>query len=475
MAHEAGGDLIDAERAFEAALAADPTHADALRNLAHTHRQQGRLSDSLKSFEAVLARDVDDLASLNAAGVLRSELGDHAGALETFKRALELDSGYVDARVNLGNELCVSHKPHLALAEFERAVALDPHCADTIANHGHALRQSGQIDAAIDMYERALSDDPGNPEANFGASVAHLSRGNFEEGWRYYQHRESMRAGRGDFHRTPLPQELAGKRVLVVWDQGLGDELFFLRFLPELRERMAWVAYCPDARLADMLDRANIAHRVIRREEDLESYDLKVSVADLPHLLGMDDGATPPRAFFIPPQADREARMKKALLRFGPPPYIGVTWRAGTPDRKRLLFKEAPIDGIAAAVRDLNATVIVIQRKPKAGEIDSLAAAIGRQAHDMSALNDDLEDMLALLRCVDEYVCVSNTNVHLRACLGKPNRVLVPSPPEFRWMAEGRESPWFPESPIYRQDIDGDWSAAFDRLKTDLAALDSKT
>jgi len=95
---------------------------------------------------------------------------------------------------------------------------------------------------------------------------------------------------------------------------------------------------------------------------------------------------------------------------------------------------------------------------------------VGRAVHDLSALNDNLADMLAALTIVDEYVCVSNTNTHLRASAGRTGRVLVPWPPEWRWMISGEESPWFPGFRIYRQKPDGDWTAALDRLRQDLRA-----
>ncbi len=92
--------------------------------------------------------------------------------------------------------------------------------------------------------------------------------------------------------------------------------------------------------------------------------------------------------------------------------------------------------------------------------------------HDLTALNDDLEDMLALLALVDEYVTVSNTNVHscicVRAGAGRTSRVLVPNPPEYRWMAEGTESPWFPGCRVYRQKVCGSWAAALAALAGDL-------
>ena len=110
-----------------------------------------------------------------------------------------------------------------------------------------------------------------------------------------------------------------------------------------------------------------------------------------------------------------------------------------------------------------------VQRQPAAGELAAFAAALGRPAADLSPLNDDLEAMLALCGELDDLVCVSNTNVHLRAALGRTSRVLVPAPPEFRWMTEGGESPWFPGTRVYRQASDGDWDAALCALTRDLA------
>ena len=115
-------------------------------------------------------------------------------------------------------------------------------------------------------------------------------------------------------------------------------------------------------------------------------------------------------------------------------------------------------------------TIVVVQRNPAAGEVGEFAAALGRDAHDLTALNDDLEGMLALLDLLDDYVCVSNLNVQLRAARGRASRVLVPQPPEFRWMAEGDESPWFPGTRVYRQTTAGDWDPAFTALASDLAA-----
>ena len=121
-------------------------------------------------------------------------------------------------------------------------------------------------------------------------------------------------------------------------------------------------------------------------------------------------------------------------------------------------------------MRGVHGTLLALQRNPQPGEIEELSSRAGRPVHDLTALNEDLEAMLALLALVDDYIGVRNTNMHLRAGTGRTARVLVPRPAEWRWLIAGDESPWFPRFRIYRQKPDGDWGAAFDRLKHDLQA-----
>ena len=160
--------------------------------------------------------------------------------------------------------------------------------------------------------------------------------------------------------------------------------------------------------------------------------------------------------------------MQAKLRVLGSPPYLGVTWRGGTWKKRNSLYKECPLALLAQALKGNHTTVLILQRLPRDGEIQTFCQLLGRPVHDLSALNEDLEAMLALLFLIDEYVGVSNTNMHLRAAVGKTARVLVPSPPEWRWMAEGRESPWFPGFSVYRQGYDGSWEGAFARLNQDM-------
>jgi hypothetical protein len=118
-------------------------------------------------------------------------------------------------------------------------------------------------------------------------------------------------------------------------------------------------------------------------------------------------------------------------------------------------------------MRGVTGTLLALQRDPQRGEIEELSARAAMPVHDLTALNEDIEALLAL---IDDCIGVSNTNMHLRAGAGRTARALAPWPAEWRWMISGNESPWFPGFRVYRQDPDGDWSAALGRLQADLLA-----
>ena len=167
--------------------------------------------------------------------------------------------------------------------------------------------------------------------------------------------------------------------------------------------------------------------------------------------------------------------MQRRLRGLGPPPYIALTWTGGVPPGEQrhewTLFKTVDPALLGRALRDLPGTLVSIQRNPKDDQARLLANAAGRPLQDCSDLNDALEDMLALLSLVDEYLGVSNTNMHIRAGADKTARVLVPAPAEWRWPGDGPSTPWFPGYRCYRQSLEGSWHDALDRLRADLLGI----
>jgi hypothetical protein len=267
-------------------------------------------------------------------------------------------------------------------------------------------------------------------------------------------------------------------RLRLIGEQGLGDVLFFLRFAPELKRRGASLVLECHPKLVPLLGRSPLF-------DEVRPFDAARSAAtpsgssmflgDLPALLDVET-TPPPLPLTVDPA--RAARCRETLARHGEPPFIGITWRAGTDPRepefgRRLdaLSKQIAPESLAAALERIPGTLVVLQRRPRPEELAALAKRLGRTLPDLSALNEDLEEMAALLSALDDYVGVSNTNMHLAAGVGRTARVLVPHPPEWRWMEAGDESPWFPGFKVYRQSVARSWSEALARLGADLLAV----
>lgn len=430
VAHGEQGDLRAAEQAFRRALKIHPASAAYHHNLAKALQKQGRLSESLKEFE----------------------------------RAYRLAPSTTELQLSLCRAYRLQGEPARALAVLRAAVgdALPP--AAVIPDLAHCIAEVEGAGAALAWLREILAQQPDCQPAHYTLALLLLSIGEWREGWKHHlwrRHKAPDRANRPE----ALPARLDGRRILLRGEYGLGDILFFLRFAPELRKRGAEIALeLPPqlAKLAPLLaERIEIAQ--------LAASDWPVWIADLPSVLQTEETPGP-----IPLRASDDARERLAAL--GPPPHLGVTWRAGTDLRRsrefgveqRILFKEVPPALLGRALQGWPGTLVSLQRAPLAGELDAIRRAARAEVHDLSAANEDLREVLAVLAALDVYVAVSNTNVHLLAGLGRTARVLVPYPPEWRWMRSEGGSPWFAGFSVYRQPANRDWTASLERLRSDL-------
>ncbi|MCH8139159.1 MAG: tetratricopeptide repeat protein [Proteobacteria bacterium] len=469
-AFEASGRYEDAAKAYRRALILDRRDAETHNNLGNVLLRLGQAEAAAASYRRALAIEPEHLGALSNLGNALHALGRADEAVASFRRALMVKPDFADALANLGNVFHFERKLADAEGCLRRAIEAEPNFAMAHSNLGALLRDMGRYGEAEESLTRALEIDPDHVAANANLAYLLLTLADFARAWRRYALRPSVRHRRQALWQEPLPDGLDGKRVFLRTDQGLGDDIFFLRFAPAVKERGAWICHDPGPKIASIVARLPFIDEIIGDGETPQGVDITLSAGDLPLALGMESIADIPPPVALAPEPGRTDAMRARLAGFGPAPYIGVTWRAGTRDKPGSLFKEAPLDGVGGALKQAGGTVAVLQRNPEAGEIDALSRALGREVHDFTALNDELEDMLALLALLDDYVTVSNTNVHLRAGAGRTSRVLVPNPPEYRWMAEGDESPWFPGCAVYRQRADGDWDGAFERLSRDLAA-----
>lgn len=481
---------------YDKAIALQPNHAAAYSNRGIALQGLQKLEAAIASYDQAIALKPDYAEAYFNRGRAFQELGDLEAAVASYDRAIAIRPNYAEAHANRGTALHGLQRFDGAVASYDKAIAIKPDFAEAYYNRGMAYKDLKQFEQAVASYDNALAIRPGYAEAHYNrgnalqelrrheAAVAsydkaiairpdyveahknrglgYLLLGAFDRGW-------------ADYLAPPpavlaLKERLAGNArcvLLLRRDQGLGDEIFFLRFLPLLHRRgVARVLFEASPQLASILRRAEGLDGLFVHGEPLPASDETLHVSYLPLVLGHADG--PPPSLAVAPLAPRVAELRARLADLGPPPYIGVTWRGGTPDMRDVLFKLAPIAAVGQTLAGLPGTLIALQRLPEQGEIALLAEAADRPVPDLTALNDDLEGMLALLSLLDDYVTVSNTNVHLRALTGRRSRVLVPCPPDFRWMAEGAESPWFPGCQVYRQEANRSWTEALAALRRDL-------
>lgn len=495
-----------------------PQLAEGHSNLGHALSMLQRFEEAEQAHRASIACKPDHAPFYVNLAIVLNALRRLPEAEAACRAGLERAPLLLGARIMLGRSLARQGRWAEALACFEAAAASQADNAELLTGLGGLLACYGRTAQALEVLDSASSIGAGAPGLPYAKSCALFSVGRMHEGAAAYLGRDERRkfAARYSAERplaASLPADMRDKRVCLLGEQGIGDQIFFLRYAPGLKSRGCSIVLSATSKIAPVLTRSGVFDQVLPRAEALAAADdHTLFVGDLPYLLGSaiessslrTRGALPrvgtggfvPAAAFpwhcrvywpelppplpLEPLADRMATVAQRLASLGPPPYLGLTWRAGTgPDQQRghewLLFKDIPLTELAAALRGIGGTLVSVQRNPRAGETDRLAALAGRPVHDLSAANDDLEEVFALISVLDEYVGVSNTNMHLRASAGKTARVLVPWPAEWRWLIAGDESPWFPGFRIYRQAADGNWEKALTRLNQDLkAGLDER-
>ena len=498
---------------YRQALRCDANLSDARNNLGSALHTLLRFEAAEQEYRACIQRDPHFLMARSNLASVQIDRGRFADAEKQCRDMLDAEPAFANAHAMLATAIASQGRLTDAFAHFRLAATLSPATTRYVATYAAALCESGgpgQLDEGLRQFGKLLTQHGDREDAQVVMQMVMpvmLSHGYFAEGWSRHRQRPTALRIRMHFEQLNLQQSLpladdgtlAGKHICLVCEQGLGDELFFLRFAPQLKAKGVRITYCASPKLGAMLARAGTFDRVVSSPDDIPASDANILVGDLPYALCEIDTSVPatvenadagtllrefpwqrppyaplpPRSLSIAPLPGAIEQVRERLASAGPPPYLGITWRGGTaPENQRglewKLFKEIAIPGLAQALHAWPGTFLALQRNAANGELASLQAALQRPLADFTALNDDLEQMLALLGLIDEYVGVSNTNMHLRAAAGKTARVLVPAPADWRWTLSG-ESPWFPGFSVYRQSFDGRWDEALETLRRDVA------
>jgi len=454
-------------------------------NLGNVLFEQERFAEALTAFDAALQANASpspELLAQRAKAVYA--LGRRDDATQAWERVLERDPRSLEAMEQLLQLYMAGRQIDKLEALCARAVSVAPDAGVFRSGEAMVLSWRGRAEEALAKFRQAAelafaADKPVHYDAVISEAMTLFKLGRVQEGWARYRWRLDREALREQYPQlAPEPVALASAaaplRIRIHVEQGVGDELFFLRFAPLLRARGHRLSYRTNLKLVALLQgRSELFEDVVRWDEaDPPPCDVELQSSDL--ALASGAAFAPPLPLAVDEQ--RRGQLAARLRAFGPPPYVGVTWRGGlTPEEqlthrgKAIWIKRAPAEELGRLLRPLRASIVILQRKPEANDLSAFRAALGREALDAADSNDDLREALALLSLLDEYIGVSNTNMHLLAGLaGRRARVLLQQPPEWRWGTAGN-SAWFPGFELYRATQQGSWDEALQRLAQDLS------
>ena len=507
QAHQAGR-LDEAAALYRRILAAQPRHADALhlsgqiaeskgdhatalslieqaiasngRTAAfHVSRgavllAMGRADEAGRALQQALSLDPSSAEANNVFGNAMLALGERNAAVESYRRALAIRPGYAEAHNNLGSALRALGRLDEAETELRRAIELRRRYASALANLGLVLQEQGRYGEALDMFDRAVAGDPAHATARGNRAMLLLLLGRLREGFAEYEWRWRMpgfAAPRREFAQPMWDgTALAGRTLFVHAEQGLGSAIQFARYASlAARSRWARPPRMPAA-VASLVRTVSCAagrpgRRVLTTGEDVPPFDCHAPLMSLPHLLGTTLDTIPGEVPYLA-ALPRDVAAWRERLAGGPRPRIGLVW-AGNPEHENDRNRSMRPACLAPLVSSTPATFFSLQVPAR----DDLSAFFpsGSVADLGPALGDFAETATVVVN-LDLVISVDTAVAHLAGALARPVWLLLPYVPEWRWLLDRNDSPWYPTMRLFRQRRAGGWEGLVERLAEVLRA-----
>jgi tetratricopeptide (TPR) repeat protein len=461
----------EALKSYDRALASRPDDAEALVNRGATLHELKQSAEALNSYDRALAIEPNHVEALTNRGVALHDLGRYGEALASHERALAVQPDHAAALSNRGVTLHRLGRLVEALASYDRALVLQPDYADALVNRGVTLHGLKRFDEALANYDRAIALRPDHADAHFFGSLSRLLTGDFGRGWVEYEWRRKG-ASTGPSRRD-LPQplwlggnEVADKTILLHSEQGFGDTIQFCRYAPLVAACGARVILEVEEPLVGLLVGLAGTARVIAKGNALPDFDVQCSLLSLPLAFSTQLETIPSAVSYL--RAPDQALPKwGARLPAKPRPRIGIAWAGNA---KHVRDRERSIDlGNLLPLFDVDATFVSLQKEVRAADTATL-----KNSADIIHFGQELagfSDTAALISHLDLVVSVDTAIAHLAGALGKPVWILLTHVPDWRWLLDRDDSPWYPTARMFRQSETREWDSVIVRVRDELLKL----
>lgn len=470
--------LDEAYAAVARALAFDPHNSKAFRLRGRVSFEKRRFAQAEADYQAALALEPDAPETLLDTARLMYETDRFDESLALTDRAVRVQPDNAHAHYCRGLMLRELGKYAEAEGAMREAQAADPASLEALCGLALVLVDRGRHLDAESTLREVLSVEPGHVVARWQLAMLLLLQGRFAEGWRYY-------AARWLLYDTIRPRALPfwdGKNkpdgyLLVLAEQGLGDEILFASCFNDLIEKIGEVIIECDLRLCSLYARSFPRALILGR--DVQSATpapvtptpaAQIAAGSLCGLYRPAPESFPQRPGFLVADESKIRRWRECLAALAPGPKVGLSWRGGTAHTRRAL-RSVPPDRFASLLQRPDITFISLQYNDSADERAAIAATSGRVLHHWPEALADYDETAALIAAMDLVITVQTAAAHLTGALGRPVWIILPASPEWRYLAAGDRLTWYPSAELFRQRHVGNWDEVIEAVTRALDEL----
>lgn len=461
------GKLEEAICFYQQGLELEPNDAITYYHLGNAFHQLDRLEKAIAHYQQSLVLAPNSVIVLNNLGNTWQKQGDLEQALACYQQSLRLDPNDAFTYNNLGSIFHTQGKLEEALAYFEQGLILEPNNVEALTNLAVFYQEQRQYEKALSYCDRAIEIDPNYVNANWNRSLILLCLGNLQRGFVEYE----CRWQRKESPPRPLPKpvwdgaNLEGKTILLQAEQGIGDTIQFIRYVPLVIERGGHIIVECQPPLVRLLKTVAGVEKVVAIGEILPEFDVYIPLLSLPRILETTLETIPAAIPYIYPLESVSLKLDvpaKSYLK------VGLVW-AGNPSHQNDRNRSSSLNHFLPLFQIPGIAFYSLQKGSKVAEINQIAELVPLQ--DLSSQLNDFADTAAVIAQLDLVITVDTAVAHLTGAMGKPVWVLLCYNSDWRWMTEREDSPWYPSVRLFRQNRAGDWQEILERVAEALKHL----
>lgn len=472
---------LDAVASLRKALAINPKLVDAHVYLGNALADQDRFEEALAAYRTAIALAPGKGAAYKALSTLCIRLNMLEEACVALEKLADIEPQNSECLTDLGTVRRNLYRTDDALAAFDRALAIAPDSPLVNNNRAIVLLDQNRLQPAMAALERTIELAPDFADAHWNMGLVNLLAGNLATGWEKFEWRKKQQNSLLAHRRYAQPEwlgnfDIRGKRLLVYWEQGLGDTLQFCRYAKPLSETGAKVFLLVQAPLKKLLASLPYPVEIIAEGEALPEFDAHCAMMSLPHAFRTELPTIPTETPYLFADSSLQARWSDRL---GEPKKfrVGLVWSGDPRKHQQSANRVDRVRSMSFAtlspLLDLPGIEFVSLQKGEEA-VSQLRSHPRRQAViDWTDELHDFVDTAALMANLDLVIAVDTSIVHLAGALDKPVWVLNRFNTCWRWLLDRADSPWYPSARIFRQSSLGRWDDVLQSVKRELASLAS--